>query len=79
MARQAMGRLGTAENLFEASLTELEGLGMPAAAAQFCFEGLSLRSLSLSHIPSLSKLVTGRAPVSGVHTAIDSKICPSNV
>jgi DNA processing protein len=25
--------------LFEASLTELEGLGMPAQSAQFCFEG----------------------------------------
>jgi DNA processing protein len=31
-----MGRLGAAERLFEASLTELEGLGM---SAQFCFEG----------------------------------------
>jgi DNA processing protein len=36
---KAIGRLGAAERLFEASLTELEGLGMPAAAAQFCFEG----------------------------------------
>src|SRR5258708_34423196 len=36
---KAMGRLGAAERLFEASLTELEGLGMPAAAARFCFEG----------------------------------------
>jgi DNA processing protein len=36
---KAMGRLETAERLFEASLTELEGLGMPASAAQFCFEG----------------------------------------
>ena len=27
---KAMGRLGAAERLFEASLTELEGLGMPA-------------------------------------------------
>ncbi|MGD0442899.1 MAG: DNA-processing protein DprA [Edaphobacter sp.] len=36
---KAMGRLGEAERLFEASLTELEGLGMPAAAAQFVFEG----------------------------------------
>jgi DNA processing protein len=36
---KAMGRLGTAERLFEVSLTELEGLGMPAAAAQFVFEG----------------------------------------
>jgi DNA processing protein len=36
---KAMGRLEAAERLFEASLTELEGLGMPAAAAQFVFEG----------------------------------------
>ncbi len=36
---KAMGRLGEAERLFEASLTELEGLGMPAASAQFVFEG----------------------------------------
>jgi DNA processing protein len=36
---KAMGRLGAAERLFEASLTELEGLGMPPEAAQFCFEG----------------------------------------
>jgi DNA processing protein len=36
---KAMGRLGDAERLFEASLTELEGLGMPAVAAQFVFEG----------------------------------------
>ena len=36
---KAMGRLGAAERLFEASLTELEGLGMPAASAQFVFEG----------------------------------------
>ena len=36
---KAMGRLGAAARLFETSLTELEGLGMPAASAQFCFEG----------------------------------------
>jgi DNA processing protein len=36
---KAMNRLGMAEQLFEASLTELEGLGMPAASAQFVFEG----------------------------------------
>jgi len=32
-------RLGRPERLFEASLTELEGLGMPAHSAQFVFEG----------------------------------------
>ena len=36
---EAMGRLGAAERVFEASLTELEGLGMPAEAAQFVFDG----------------------------------------
>jgi DNA processing protein len=36
---RAMQRLGAAERLFTASLTELEGLGMPAEAAQFCFDG----------------------------------------
>jgi DNA processing protein len=34
-----MNRLGAAERVFEASLTELEGLGMPAQSAQFVFEG----------------------------------------
>jgi DNA processing protein len=36
---KAMDRLGSAERLFEASLTELEGVGMPAQSAQFVFEG----------------------------------------
>ncbi|MCL2660584.1 MAG: DNA-processing protein DprA [Acidobacteriaceae bacterium] len=36
---KAMAKLGTPERLFEASLTELESLGMPAHSAQFCFEG----------------------------------------
>jgi DNA processing protein len=36
---KAMNRLGAAERLFEASLTELEGLGMPAQSAQVVFEG----------------------------------------
>jgi DNA processing protein len=36
---KAMDRLGSAERLFEASLTELEALGMPAQSAQFVFEG----------------------------------------
>jgi len=36
---KAMNRLGGAAQLFEASLTELEGLGMPAQSAQFVFEG----------------------------------------
>ena len=36
---KAMNRLGGAAQIFEASLTELEGLGMPAQSAQFVFEG----------------------------------------
>jgi len=36
---KAMHRLGSAERVFEASLTELEGAGMPAKSAQFVFEG----------------------------------------
>jgi DNA processing protein len=36
---RAVNRLGAAERVFEASLTELEGAGMPAQAAQFLFEG----------------------------------------
>jgi DNA processing protein len=36
---KAMSRMGAAERLFDASLTELEGLGMPAQSAQFIFEG----------------------------------------
>ena len=36
---RAVKRLGVAERLFGASLTELEGIGMPAEAVQFCFDG----------------------------------------
>src|ERR1039457_4250386 len=40
---RAMARLGAgsggAERVFEGSLTELEGVGLPARAAQFVFEG----------------------------------------
>ncbi len=36
---RVMARLGSAERVFHASLTELEGVGMPAAAAQFVFSG----------------------------------------
>ncbi|WP_263384031.1 DNA-processing protein DprA [Granulicella arctica] len=39
---KAMQRLGQAERLFEASLTELEGTGMPAGSAQFVFDGRAL-------------------------------------
>ncbi len=36
---KAMGSLGSAERVFQASLTELEGAGLPAASAQFVFDG----------------------------------------
>jgi DNA processing protein len=36
---RAVQRLGAAERLFAAPLTELEGVGLPAEAAQFCFDG----------------------------------------
>jgi DNA processing protein len=36
---RAVRRLGEAARVFSASLTELEGLGMPAEAAQFVFDG----------------------------------------
>jgi DNA processing protein len=41
---RAVHRLGTAERLFAASLTELEGLGLPAEAARFCFDGRARRA-----------------------------------
>ncbi len=36
---RAMRKLGAAERVFHASLTELEGLGMPAQSAQFLSDG----------------------------------------
>lgn len=39
---RAVKRLGGAERVFQASLTELEGVGMPAEAAQFIFDGRAL-------------------------------------
>ncbi len=36
---RAVQRLGGAERMFSASLTELESVGMPAESAQFCFDG----------------------------------------
>jgi DNA processing protein len=36
---RAIERIGAAERIFTASLTELESLGMPASAAQFFFDG----------------------------------------
>lgn len=36
---RAVRRIGGAERVWGASLTELEGAGLPAGAAQFCFDG----------------------------------------
>jgi DNA processing protein len=36
---RAVRKFGAAERIFSASLTELEAAGMPADAAQFCFDG----------------------------------------
>ena len=41
---RAASRLGTAARMMSASLTELEGAGMPAAAAQFCFDGRATKA-----------------------------------
>jgi DNA processing protein len=40
--KRAMERLGTGSRVFEASLTELEGAGMPARSAQFVADGRAL-------------------------------------
>jgi DNA processing protein len=40
--KRAMERLGTGSRVFEASLTELEGVGMPARSAQFVADGRAL-------------------------------------
>ena len=41
---RAIRRMGAPERLWGASLTELEGAGLPAAAAQFCFDGRGRRA-----------------------------------
>ena len=40
--KRAMERLGTGSRVFEASLTELEGVGMPSRSAQFVADGRAL-------------------------------------
>jgi DNA processing protein len=42
--QKAMRRLGEPDRLFDASLTELEGLGLPSESAQFCFSGRARRA-----------------------------------
>lgn len=41
---RSMRWMGEAERVLRASLTELEASGMPAAAAQFCFDGRALKA-----------------------------------
>jgi DNA processing protein len=43
---RAIRRLGAGERIFTATLTELEGVGLSAEAAQFCFDGRA-RSVAL--------------------------------
>src|SRR5689334_14321728 len=40
---RAIAQLGSAERLFEVSLTELEAAGLPPRAAQFVFEGRAFK------------------------------------
>ena len=44
---RAMRRLRAPERVWGASLTELEGAGLPAAAAQFCFDGRGRKAAEL--------------------------------
>src|SRR5665213_2254764 len=46
---RAIDRVGAAGRLFSASLTELEGVGLPAAAAQFVFDGRA-RAVALEEL-----------------------------
>lgn len=52
--QRAVERLGSAERLFGASLTELEALGMPASAAQFVEDGRA-REAAENEIERLGK------------------------
>jgi len=51
---RAVQRLGAAERMFSASLTELESTGMPAEAAQFCYDGRA-RAAALDEAQRLSE------------------------
>jgi DNA processing protein len=57
---RAMGRLGAAADLFSASLTELEGLGMPAASCRFVFEGKA-RAAALAEVARIEEQGAGFA------------------
>src|SRR5476649_2026744 len=50
---RALQKLGAADRLFTASLTELESTGMPAEAAQFVFDGRA-RDAALKEVEGIS-------------------------
>lgn len=52
--RRAVEVLGAAERVFGASLTELEGAGLPAAAAQFVFDGRA-RSAAMTELARIGE------------------------
>ena len=52
---RAVQRLGAAGRMFAASLTELEGAGLPAEAAQYCFDGRA-REAALDEIAKTKEL-----------------------
>ena len=55
---RAMSRLDAASRLFQASLTELEGLGLPAVSARFVFEGKA-RAAAESEVQRLEEQDAG--------------------
>ena len=55
---RAMSRLDAPAQLFAATLTELEGLGMPAASAKFVFEGKA-RAAAVKEIEQLEEQGAG--------------------
>jgi len=52
---RAVKRMGGAGRMFGASLTELEGTGMPAAAAQFCADGRA-RSAAIDEMQRVAEV-----------------------
>lgn len=55
---RAMGKLSAPSCLFQASLTELEGLGLPAVSARFVFEGKA-RAAAESEVQRLEEQSAG--------------------
>jgi DNA processing protein len=68
---KAMTRLGDAGLVFEASLTELEGVGLPPRAAQFVFDGRALAAAEqqVAHI----------AETGGNYLTLDDKDYPERL